>query len=337
MARTHVRNATLAAALLVAAATILQGCWLFTPRERNLSWEGDKIYVPAPSETLVIDGFGIDDSVDVLPSGSLTPPLRFERAIQNTGNAAIPAGYVVRERIVHWIFQAIGGTAGYVPGPDATHLVFECEQPGPPLAPGASAVLSFEVPSAFCQQMNPPAALTALPCGLYQETLTIDTGDDVNETDETDNESRHFFFVPSDVRISIVANPNPTGNPDIMVGPAAQVIVRDWAAAGSSAWGFIISATPATARFRVFGRSPVTGPLAGDSGMLVPATPLGPVGSPLLMTYNITPNPAFAGPCNNIAAMVYEEDISTKITVISEDGCVIRQRFVPTVVWHECF
>jgi len=324
--------------LLVIVIGSIQGCFLFSGRsgDRNLTWEGKKVYEPASVERPFIEGFGLNDWVDVLPTGDL--PIRFSRTITNTGTDAVAAGYIVRERLVHWIFQAVGGAAGYVAGPDATHLIFECEQKGPALAPGESAMIEFEIPGTSCLQMNPTlVALTALPCGLYQETLTIDIDDDVAETDEGDNESSHFFFIPSEADIDIVVTFDPFNSPDISSGAAGEAVAMAGLAPGSVAWRLTIEVTPPGTQYRIYGESPVVGPLAGDTGTLIPATPTGFLSGQTILDYALDTNPTYAGACNRFAPDAYEEDIGTKITVISEDGCAIRQRALPTVVWHECF
>ena len=90
--------------------------------------------------------------------------------------------------------------------------------------------------------------------------------------------------------------------------------------------------------FIVRGRTPVIGNLT-DFGNLVPPTPIGvlPVGviGPIVIDYNITFDTLFVGPNIVGSGLFYEENLDTKITVISTDGCQIRQESLLVTVLHE--
>jgi hypothetical protein len=318
--------------IALVAVLLLYGC------ESNLAWQGTKAYVPPSAEKINVDGFGINDDVDVLPSGALTPPIHFTRTITNTSKTPVSAGYIIRERVVHWIFRAIAGTAGYIEGPASTHLILECQQPGPALAPGASATIDFMFPGPQCRQINPPGAtLTALPCGLYQETLTIDTNNNVRETNEGDNESKHFFFVPSNVqKINITVLPDPAIPNANMRIVAGRIIALPNTPPNTPALRFIVAPIPLTAVYSVRGRNIVIGSLAGNRGVHFPALPIVNTTGITGIAYNVTTNPNYVGACTDILNNVYEEKIDSKITAISLDGCVIAQKVGKVSVWHEC-
>jgi hypothetical protein len=148
----------------------------------NLTWIGDKTYTPPATATLDIVGLGINDSVDILPPGA-TPVAT--RSITNNSSVAAPGGYEVTDVVTQWVFIANTGTYGFLAGDPATHTVFSGSTTGPALAPGETQSVSF-------------GPMPSLACGLYEETLTIDVGGDVDESDESesDNSSSHFFFVP---------------------------------------------------------------------------------------------------------------------------------------------
>ncbi|MFC1712880.1 hypothetical protein ACFL6S_04375 [Candidatus Poribacteria bacterium] len=308
----------------------------------NLAWAGPKTYTPPPRETVGIL-FGINDNVDVLPSGAL--PITIQKSITNTGTKAIKAGYLIQESVVGWSFVAVAGTAAYVEGDLATRTVFECTQPGPALAPGETKDITFVLGGPGCPPT--PSGLTVLPCGMYKETLTLDSAYTVKETDEHDNLAGHFFLVPSDVLkiiINVVRNPD-SDSRIVVAGQTVKVVsfaypytkVPDTPPIVAHTHNFNISIVPPTAAYTVNGRTPIPGKLCGASGALVPG-PM-PLTSPAVVDYNVTiPDNTCVGICNSSLgnSLVHEEKLNTKLTAISADGCVIAQKSVLASVIYEC-
>jgi hypothetical protein len=132
--------------LAAAAALALASC-------SNLTWVGPKTYVPPMASQITVENLGVNDEVDILapnPAG-----LTVSRTVTNDETlVAAPAGYTIDETIVRWVFQAVAGSVGWVPGDPATHTVYSASIAGPALAPGATAAVSF-------------GPIPPLPCGLY--------------------------------------------------------------------------------------------------------------------------------------------------------------------------
>lgn len=174
---------SLASVCLLVLASASSGC------ATNLAWIGAKTYDPAPSASLVVDGFGINATVDVLAPGA--QDVTISRRITNTSTVGVSAGsYEVQERVVRWKFEAGSGGATWTEGVGPQYVFFEASQPGPKLAPGESATVQFRVHL----QGPAPTGVSAPLCGLYCETLTIDPQGALSETDKKDNVGQHFFF-----------------------------------------------------------------------------------------------------------------------------------------------
>ena len=309
----------------------------------NPAWERpkDKDYVPAPTVTVGV-AFNINDLVAELPSGAL--PITIQKTIVNTGNATVPAGYQITETVLGMNFLAVAGSAGYVPGDPATQTFFSCAQAGPSLGPGQSAVISFALGSPACPSI--PPGLTELSCGVYREALVIDGPDVIQESDEFDNRDTHYFYVPSSIlTININANKNPNGDPNaFVVGRTVKIVafglpVPPPAPPPVVTHAYTSSILPAGNPYTVNGRTPRISSVSGASCVLTPAMPaLAP--PPVTGTYTCTiPDPSFVGPiCNSFLgnAQVFEERLNTKLTGISADGCIIRQKSLLTNIIFEC-
>ena len=327
--------------LILFTAVFVSGCM------SNLNWvdPADKVYDPPPTSTVTIE-FGINDVVDQLPSGDL--PITVQKTITNDGTKAITAGYNIVENVLGMNFIAAAGHAGYVPGDPATQTVFFCSQPGPALAPGDSATIQFVLGSPACPALIPPPPappITELPCGVYQETLTIDVPDVINETDENDNEDEHYFYVPSDVQtININTVRNPTGNPNVfVVGTTVKVVAFAFppppATPSILTHNYTTGVVPAGSAYRVNARSPRVSPISGTSCALTPAMPATAPPSPGGGFTCTIPDTSFVGPvCNSFLGNVpvFEENLNTKITAISADGCIIRQKTLQVAMIFEC-
>lgn len=271
--------------LLAAVTLVLTAC------RPNISWEGPKTY-SLQTEQLQVDDLGIDDVVDILPPG--TQSFTVTRAITNTSDRRVSAGYSITENIVLWVFQAAGGSAGWVPGDESTHTVYNATQTGPELAPGESAPISFSV-------------VIPLTCGLYQETLTVDSDNIIAESDEQDNEASHFFFVPSTQHFNITVTPiqdslghdlGPTHTHDFVI-----------TAAGAPGW--------------VFGHFSFVAQ-EGSKADTVPAPPTPFAGASQTIQMFVTPKTH-----DSVSGT-----ITGKVTVISQDGCIVKQKTATAFVEH---
>lgn len=168
---------------VVSASFLLSAC-------ANLTWVGTKVYAPPETSILTVEDLGVDDDVAILNPAAFS----ITRSVANSSSTmAVPGGYTINETVIRWVFQSAGGSAGWVAGDPATHTVFDQDQVGPPLAPGEIQPISFGL-------------IGPLPCGLYQEILTVDDADAVSESIESDNEGLHFFFVPSTQQFNIGVN-----------------------------------------------------------------------------------------------------------------------------------
>ena len=317
---------------------LLSGC------QSNLAWVGDKEYVPPAATRIQFDGFGIDDQVDVLPSGNL--PISFQRRITNTGSRAVPAGYQITESVSQLAFQSVAGTAGYVPGDPALFTVLTCTQPGPALPPGGSELVTFTFPSAACTP-GPgadPQPITGLNCGMYRETLTIDATGVVAESNEGDNTSNHFFFVPSpSPRINLVTTLNPNNDPRIGIIPVQQVQVPVFQFPGPgpvtvATHQLMVRTSPPGGQFFVSTTTPQASRVGNvvTVGFVPALPPMGtPSSDPQTININLTFDPAALGPLSNRPDGLYEEEFSIKVTSISTDGCLIRQETLLLKAVHE--
>ena len=132
---------------------------------------------------------------------------------------------------------------------------------------------------------------------MYQVQLEVDSDDVVDESRlyENDNETRHHFFVPSDQKFNITKIASRQSPP----GPAVAT--------------FAVTKPFGSAANRVFYQALTQ---RGGTVFTVPAPPVAlnlNFGKPLIVMS------AFPGPPGPF------EGVTGKITVISEDGCIIKQ------------
>lgn len=266
----------------------------------NLTWIGDKTYAPAATATLDVAGLGVNDSVDILPPGAAPVATR---AITNDSSVAAPGGYEVTDVVTQWVFTANTGSYGFSAGDPATHTVFSGSAVGPALAPGQTQSLSF-------------GPMPPLACGLYQETLTIDVGGDVVESNEADNSSSHFFFVPSDQQFAINVTTLTSGiNHD--AGDTPTHIFNIVPLLPTASWTYAHFTFVAT---------------EGSTAYTDPAPPVPAPGGPgglTTITMHVVPKE------HKIPSLGFQPTVTGKVTLISEDGCVIRQRTARVFVEHE--
>lgn len=326
---------TLQRLVVIALLLLTGGC--------NLMWKGDKAYFPAPSQQVLVTGFGVNDKVDVLASGVL--PIVIARQITNTGQAAVPAGYIVTETVEQLVFSRTAGSAGWSSGPPATHLLFTCGQLGPALNPGQSVTIQFAFPGPLCTANPPPPAppRTVLDCGMYKETLVVDAGGDVFERNEFDNEAKHFFFVPSSQpRLNLNVTLNPNNDPMVHIVPVRRVQIPAFNYVNTPTTvrthTAVINSNPAGGGWIYNGITPVVGPLSGATGVLTPTpvvTVLPGTAASTTVNYDVTFDPMFLGPDITGSGLYYVENLDSKVTAISTDGCQIRQKSLLVQVLFE--
>jgi hypothetical protein len=245
----------------------------------------------------MVDGFGISDSVSILPPGAAT--ITVSHSITNAGTGAVSGSYIATDSVVRWVFQG-GPTVGYgwVPGPASSYTVPTSPATGPPLGAGATATIAF-----------PPFAIPS-GCGLYSETLTIDAGATVSESNEADNvdSTTHLFFVPSTQQFNITVNEINSSIGHLQVDPPThQFIVTPAGAPGWIFAGFSFTATE------------------GSRAYTVPAPPIPAGPGPQVITMHVRPRQH---------ALSGGGTVTGKVTVISADGCVLKQQSATVFVEH---
>nr|WP_321233508.1 hypothetical protein [uncultured Psychroserpens sp.] len=258
----------------------------------NLTGEGEKIYDPQLSK-IMVEQLGISDSVDIVP------PSTFEvrRNLINNGNANVNDAYVIRDRIQPMVFQAIVGNYGFDTIPNMT--IYDETINGPLLNASQSDTISF-------------GPIGPLGCGMYKETITIDTLNTVGESNELDNESIHYFFVPSTQNFGLTKNEIVTGAPHT----DGQIITTI----------FTITAGPT---FSVDYAHFTFVSTEGSTAKTFPPAPVTiPAGTSLNVSMEITVK-------EHTFTSGFESSITGKITAISEDGCIIRQETAKVYVEHE--
>jgi len=306
--------------------------------------EKAKSYNPPPTDTVGL-AFGVNDNVDVLPSGNL--PIEVEKKIGNNGTANVAVPYRINEEVVRMIFVVAGNSAGFVPGNPPDYTAFDCNQQGPILAKGQKQAISFKLGSTPCP-VNPihanPTPPPALKCGLYRETMMADSAYNVDEPNENDNNSVNYFYVPSNTRRIIMnATTNPNNVSCFSVQGKILSIIAPTSVFGVQTHQVTASIVPSGSQgYTVNGKSPVGPGASGTTCSIAPGLPAQvPAGAgPLPLGYTCTiPDPHFVGPtCNSFlgSAPVYEEHLDTKLTAISGDGCIIAQKMLQVRVIFEC-
>lgn len=272
-------------------------------------------------------------------------PVTFSRRILNSGNQAVAAGYAVTENIERLILRVAGGSAAFLPGPPTQSAIATCTQLGPALPPGGSAIVNFTLPGPGC---TPGPALVnpnELQCSMYRETLTIDAANVIAESEEQDNVSRHFFFVPSQQpRVNIATVLNPTNDPDVNVIPVRRIQILAPNLGGGpgpvtkNTHRVTINTSPPGGTFTVNPKQtagPMGGSRVGTALTVAPVPPMGVLTAPRVFNLNVAVVPNALSPGPNRGDGLYEENYSFTFTVFSEDGCQLRQEILLVTVIHE--
>jgi hypothetical protein len=262
------------------------------PSVPNLTWDGEKIYDPL-IDKIMVNQLGINDSVDIVSPTTFT----VERNLLNSDSGDVTDAYVINERIQPMVFQAIVGNYGFDTIAGAT--VFEEAVAGPQLSAFALDPISF-------------GPIGPLGCGMYKEYLWIDTLNSVAETNENDNLSEHYFFVPSTQNFGLSKTELVTGV-EHSIGTAITTT-------------FTITAG---ATFDVEYAHFTFVATEGSTAVTIPPPPVTvPAGTVLNvnMQINVQEHTFTSG---------FESSIYGKVTCISEDGCIIKQEGAKVYTEHE--
>lgn len=291
----------------------------------NLAWEGPKIYGTG-STGVPLAGFGVNAMVDELPLAPLPMTVPITKSFTNDGAAKVPAGYVIGERVQRMQFIAAGGSAGFQPAP--TSPIANLRMRGQALAPGDTLTAGF--------------TFAVAACGLYKETLTLDSANTIPETTKSDNVAVHYFAVPGTQSLKITktsvggtdlwhdTKPGPRGAPNWVTIPASLPY---------KVWTFKITATtPGTTFYYNYETKPMVG-LSGSTAQLVgpaPVQPPGPgVAGPITITLQLSkPVTHDNQPFTDILTELVQEQFNGMVTAITADGCFARQSSGSFSVWH---
>jgi hypothetical protein len=250
-----------------------------------------KTFTPAQTGKILVEGFGVNDSVAVLPVG--TSPTNVSIGLANRGSGTVSGAYAVREVIE--VFALRSPPVRFEP----VDTVFDAVFPGPtPIAAGDTA--------AFSAAVTVPAT-----CGLYRETLIADTADAVDESDETNNRRVDWFFIPSNQQFNIMVNVlDDDITHEMPVNTHTFTVTASFVPPVDSVFlgGFTFVAT------------------AGDLASIDLAPGKYPL--PLVIQMTVTPR-------THVIPGGFAPTVTGKVTVISKDGCVVKQQTARVAVQHE--
>lgn len=265
----------------------------------NLVWVEPKTYTPGSSE-IEVDGFGINGPVDILPVG--TSSVMISHVITNDGSSPVAAGYEITETVVQWVFQRNVFSVGWRAGDPATHTMAALTQSGPALAPGQSATIVF-------------GPFPVGSCGLFGETLMLDGTGIVAETSDQDNEDEHLFFVPSSQVINISTN---VVN-DTLFHRVGRTKTHE----------FVINSGGAGNQWLYSGFSTIA--TEGSTADVNPRPVVGALSGPAPQTIDMFVIPEV----HKFSGLGFAPSVKGKITVISPDGCVVKQKVAEVLLEHE--
>lgn len=265
----------------------------------DLSWSPATPDIqPGVVDTLILDDLGVNDTIYVL-QGILLQSV--SKVIRNLSAQELmsASGYNVRVVLEQYAFQAnLPSDIRYVP---TGNVVVDTLLPGPtPIAAGDSAV--------FTANLN-----QSLNCLLYKLTMIINPDGMVPETDTTNNLYEDYIFVLSQQQFNIqLATPDP-------------VQVKESGGANQLAHSFNILAASPTIN-NVYYTNLKVQTTHGSTAASLPLP--GPALLPLPAVINVNVSPS-APPVDVI------ENMLVKITVISPDGCVLKQKSARVEILHD--
>jgi hypothetical protein len=262
------------------------------PSDPNLTWDGEKTYDPS-IDKIMVEQLGISDSVDIVSPTTFT----VQRDLLNSDSGDVSGAYVIHERIQPMVFKAIVGNYGFDTIADVT--IFEQSIAGPQLSAFALSPISF-------------GPIGPLGCGMYKEILRIDTLNSIAETNENDNQSEHYFFVPSTQNFGL-------SKTELVTGVEHSI-------------GAVVTTTftiTAGATFDVEYAHFTFVATEGSTAVTFPAPPQTiTAGTTLNVNMQITVQ-------EHTFTSGFESSIYGKVTCISEDGCIIKQEGAKVFTEHE--
>jgi hypothetical protein len=292
------KNSLISIPFLIVLVCLSLGC----PRPQqpvDLSWSPTApVIQPGVTDTLIIEDLGIDDTVYVL-QGSLLQSV--SKPIDNLSANELNnrTNYNVRVVLEQYAFQAIlPSDIKYVP---TGNLVVDTLIPGPaPIAARNSAV--------FTAMLN-----KQLDCSLYKLSMQIDANGTLQDPNPANNLYEDFIFVPSQQQFNI----------QLATQEPAQL--RESIGPGQLAHTFnILPASPTIANAFYTNLKVQTTQGSTASSVPTPGTDLNPI--PANIDVNVDPS---------IPPVDVIEKMTVKITIISPDGCVLKQKSAEIDILHD--
>ena len=269
------------------------------PQAVDLAWSGLPPDIrPGIQDTLILDDLGIADTVYVLSGTTLQAA---SKNILNRSGNDLPASadFDIRVRLEQYAFQAVlPASVRYVP---TGNFLVDTLLDGPAPIGGLDSAL-------FTANLNQP-----LNCGMYKLSMYIDPGQDLMETDTSNNLYEDFLFVLSQQQFNIQLNTPEPARVQESVGP--NQLAHTYS---------VLPASPTITNAFYTNFKVQTNMGSTASSAPVPSVNLSPL--PALITVRVSPS---APPVDVI------ENMEVKITVISADGCVIKQRAALIEILHD--
>ena len=293
---------------------------------------GDKVYTPTTTK-VGVTGFGINGALDVLPPG--TGGIGAMIFVVNNGNAPVPAGYTITDVVSATHLVSTGTSVGFMPVPGPP--LFTATVPGPALAAKETAAVG-------------PIMVPIPKCGVYVETVTVDSADVVKESSESDNVRSYFFEVPGTmmVDLSVVENANSLWHATAAQiaagaspGPPAGWLVST--GTGFATHTFTITPVAATAPpstyYYNYYQKPIFGSLGSSMILSGPAPvqpPAPPVGAPVAISFQVDSlNTHNNTPSTDILELkLAKEEILGMVTAITSEGCFVTQKSAKVTIAH---
>jgi|GEM_PF-6391015 len=255
----------------------------------DLAWEDETgLILPTPSDTIDLEGMlNVNDTVFVLPGDTLES---VTWDMLNLGLADVSESHNIRFLLIRQLFLANLGT-GQIGYEDNDTLMDELS-PGPnPFAAGSSQPVTFNID-------------TVLECGLYK-VIAIANGDAAfPDTNGINNTTEDWIFVESQQRFNLTRN-----TPRVI-----QHLESNGPAQPSHTFS-ITSGSPLTTSvlYTSFKVTPPSGSAVNSN----PKPAFTYTTLPGLISTNVTPT---------IPPIDVVENKVAKVTCVSADGCILRQR-----------
>jgi len=301
--KNQILNSKAVLAILLVFYLFLWGC---TPPPVNLVWSKDEPnIIPAAADTLILDELGIADTLYVLEGTTLTS---ISKTIKNSSSNNLTGGRVFDIQVVvePFLIQSIDGVVTFIPGGDT---IYNQLFSGPSSITAGNSV-TFEAATSDL----------ILTCGIYKVSMIIDPASNIEETTDSDNSYSDFISVSSTQQINIEFNQpdpvvvkRPTGRPHLQPVPGPDMPIH----------GFTITSAGA------FSANYIAWNVTGAAASTVTTAPNGPPSPSVVLPLIPPPRPIPVSLPIFLSAAAYiegTEEILCKVTLISDDGCVIKQK-----------